>query len=171
MIKLFQIILLSTVITACVPVLKKDYYLSFEKVAGVNSVKVLDNIPVEYRLNRNDYIIRLRLDEKSGLRLYINSEDMNAIPLAINAKPVGGVSEDSRCGLFSEPYPKDDIFEQGVVVFSWYITRTGCGIDELKDRELTLNFVVMGKNNQALGVENIPFEVKKKGLRVVFDAI
>lgn len=171
MIKLFHMILISIMMSACVPVLKKDYYLSFEKAVGISSVEVLDKIPVEYRLNRDEYTVRLRLDKKGRLRLYINSEDIHASPLAIESRPVGGVSEERRCGLMSEPYPKDNVPEQGTVVFSWYIKRSGCEVDELKDRKLTLNFVVIGKNNQLLGVENIPFEVKKNGLRVAFDAI
>lgn len=171
MIKLFQMILLSAMITACAPILKKEYYLSFQTAADINPVEVHDNIPVKYRLNRDEYTIRLRLHERNGLRLYVSSEDLNATPLAINAKPAGGVSEDSRCGLFTEPYPQDNILEQQVVVFTWYITRTSCGIDELKDSELTLNFAVIGKNNQVLGVENIPFQVKQEGLGLMFDAI
>ena len=169
---LFRIILLSFMITACVPVFKKEYYLSFEKVSDIETIKVLNKIPVAYSLSRENYTVDINLDDKSGLRLFIRATGIGGGSMVINTEPVVGISEDKRCGVFSVPYPQDDIPDaQDVVVFNWYIFRTGCEAEKIKKQPLTLNFSVSDTHNGMLGVETMPFEIKEKGIKVVFDAI
>lgn len=159
---------------ACVPVLKWDLYLSFESAKELEMVSVSDKIPVEYNLNRENYTINLRLDDRRGrgLWLYVRTRDMNGEPVTISVMPVGGVAKEKRCGAFRLPYPQDNVLDpRGVMVFIWYIHKPGCEMAKIENRILTLNFSVSDRNSRMAWAESIPFEIKKRGIRIEYDAI
>ena len=92
-------------INGCVPV-KYDYYISFEDTpdiktltygkAAISKLELHESMPVEYKLNRDRYILFIETDQKSKRPAsFIRAKNPEGLDLKVKA-----ITDGSKCGGF-----------------------------------------------------------------------
>ena len=156
-------------LVGCVPKLKAEYYLVFENVQGMRILSKSNEIAIQYRLDRDNHSLRMLLDEKSGLRVFLKAVDAQGLTLKISNAVVKGFE---HCSSFSLPFRSDKLPDpEGTLVLNWLHLKSGCDLDSTEERSLSLSLQILDQQGRLLGVERIPFELRYGGMKVTVDSI
>ncbi len=154
--------LIGSMTASCAPYTKEYEFISFEESPGSivveasrepsRRVKSVTPIPVEYKFDRKNYILRVRLDQNYALkRISIGAYNIQGESLVLKGKEVRGPVDSSIKKDFGYRY---DYF------YDWS-----------PGKKKTLEFTVMNRKGELVGKEQIPFKIRSSGIIVEWDGL
>ena len=177
------LVLFLFLITACVPVSHKYYYISLEDrsnlrvlksaKSGIDNLKNHKKMPVSYELVNDLYTVYFDLDtmSKRSPRAFIRVKNHEGTSYEIQGLVLSDVDPLKRCSVFSDPYPHDNFpASEKVQVYDWYLFREGCSVDKDTSKK-SLSFEIFDENDVLIGTEELFFYLIKNGSYIVYDSI
>ncbi|MXW51815.1 MAG: hypothetical protein F4X81_02635 [Gammaproteobacteria bacterium] len=166
-------------LSGCVPVPYKYYYMSFAKVDGLEIVEhgttsrtafLQKPMPIRYRLSRASYSVDFKFDEK-GLHPSFRVHATSTSGTALLIETVADWSQGTCWGWVFGLRDKPEIGNENI--FQWSMTgRPRCLGQEKEDaHKLAVAFKVLDLKGKVLGEERLPFAAERNGYIIDFYGI
>lgn len=131
----------------------------------IDSINSHNNMPTQYVLNREEYILFIEVDYKSKRpAVFIRGSDISGAGIKVKAIPNGS------CGGFD--FLTIDIKNDELLRYEWWgFVKSECIDKEINTNEQVIKFRVMNEADNLLSEERLPFMLIKNGYFTEHDAI
>ena len=175
--RMASIIAIVLLLSGCVPIPRKHYYMSLAEVDGLEVVEygttsrtsfLQKPVPIHYRLSRASYFVELeleKLESQPAFRVSAASTSGNA--LLIQTRDDERFCSGWSLGLSNQLRVGENNFFMWTVMGNAKCLAPG----EVGAERFAIAFKVVDAEGNILGEERLPFTVERNGFVVIFDAI